>query len=158
PTRFGVASSLAISRAMHVVAVACLAGLALVTPLGPIYLAGVAAVAALLVYEQSLVKADDLSQVKRAFDLNGDVGILYLVVLAAAMYAREIDAPGRRRNPRRERRDLRAADAGGAAGARRERRSRHLRLWPPPVARRARRGGCRRTSPAVPGREVRPRR
>ena len=37
-----------------------------------------AVVAALLAYEQSLVRADDLSQVKRAFDLNGYVGILYL--------------------------------------------------------------------------------
>ena len=41
-----------------------------------------ALVALLLVYEQSLVRADDLSQVKRAFDLNGYVGILYLLVLA----------------------------------------------------------------------------
>ena len=32
----------------------------------------------LLVYEQSLVSEHDLSQVKRAFDLNGYVGILYL--------------------------------------------------------------------------------
>ena len=51
-----------------------------------VYLAGVAVVAALLVYEQSLVRADDLSQVKRAFDLNGYVGILYLLVLAASLY------------------------------------------------------------------------
>ena len=42
--------------------------------------------AALLVYEQSLVRADDLSQVKRAFDLNGYVGILYLLVLAVSIY------------------------------------------------------------------------
>ena len=54
---------------MHVGAVVCMALLALVVPLGPIYLAGVALVAALLVYEQSLVSRDDLSQVKRAFDL-----------------------------------------------------------------------------------------
>ena len=40
----------------------------------------------LLVYEQSLVRADDLSQVKRAFDLNGYVGILYLVVLAVSLW------------------------------------------------------------------------
>ena len=46
--------------------------------LGPVYFAGVAGVAALLVWEQSLVRADDLSQVKRAFDMNGWVGILYL--------------------------------------------------------------------------------
>jgi 4-hydroxybenzoate polyprenyltransferase len=88
PARFGVEASLLISRVMHVIAVACLLSLALVAPLGPVYLAGVTVVAALLVYEQSLVRADDLSQVKRAFDLNGYVGILYLIVLAAAIYGR----------------------------------------------------------------------
>jgi len=87
PVRFGIRGSLAISRLMHVVAVVCLVALALVAPLGPTYLAGVAVVAALLVYEQSLVRADDLSQVKRAFDLNGYVGILYLFVLAVSLYA-----------------------------------------------------------------------
>jgi 4-hydroxybenzoate polyprenyltransferase len=89
PVRFGVRASLAISRAMHVVTVVCFAALAFVTPLGSVYFAGVAIVAALLVYEQSLVRADDLSQVKRAFDLNGFVGILYLIVLAASLYVRE---------------------------------------------------------------------
>jgi 4-hydroxybenzoate polyprenyltransferase len=88
PVRFGVATSLVISRIMHLVAVTCLFALALVMPLGPIYFIGVAVVAALLVYEQSLVTAGDLSQVKRAFDLNGYVGILYLIVLASALYAR----------------------------------------------------------------------
>ena len=88
PVRFGVPVSLTISRVMHVFAVACLVALVFVTPLGRLYLAGVAAVAAMLVYEQSLVRADDLSQVKRAFDLNGYVGILYLLVLVAALYVR----------------------------------------------------------------------
>jgi 4-hydroxybenzoate polyprenyltransferase len=86
PVRFGVRRSLTISRAMHVGAVACLAAVALVAPLGPIYLAGVAAVGMLLAYEQSLVSPTDLSQVKRAFDLNGYVGILYLVTTAIALY------------------------------------------------------------------------
>jgi len=86
PVRFGVAASLTISRLMHVVTVACLLGLSLVTPLPGWYALGVALVAGLLVYEQSLVSADDLSQVKRAFDLNGYVGILYLIVLAVAVY------------------------------------------------------------------------
>ncbi len=88
PVRFGVPASLSISRAMHVVAVACFAALPWVTPLPLLYLGGVALVAILLVYEQSLVTSDDLSQVKRAFDLNGYVGILYLVVLAVSIYAR----------------------------------------------------------------------
>jgi 4-hydroxybenzoate polyprenyltransferase len=86
PVRFGVPTSLAISRLMHVLAVASFVALAFVAPLGPIYLVGVAIVAALLVYEQSLVRADDLSQVKRAFDLNGYVGILYLLILVASLY------------------------------------------------------------------------
>jgi 4-hydroxybenzoate polyprenyltransferase len=86
PVRFGVRRSLWISRLMHVGTIACLAMLASVAGLGPIYLLGVAAVAALLSYEQSLVSATDLSQVKRAFDLNGYVGILYFIVTAASIY------------------------------------------------------------------------
>ena len=86
PVRFGIARALAISRGMHVVAVLCLAALGPVADLGPLYLAGVAGVAVLLVYEQSLVSEDDLSQVKRAFDLNGYVGLLYLATTAAAIY------------------------------------------------------------------------
>jgi hypothetical protein len=40
------------------------------------------------VYEQSLVSEHDLSRVKKAFDLNGYVGILYLVTTAVAIYFR----------------------------------------------------------------------
>jgi 4-hydroxybenzoate polyprenyltransferase len=88
PVRFGVRRSLMMSRAMHVIAVVCLAALAGVADLGPIYLAGVGLVAVLLVYEQSLVSEQDLSQVKRAFNLNGYVGILYFLSTAASLYVR----------------------------------------------------------------------
>ena len=88
PVRYGVAASLWISRAMHVAAVVCMALLAQAAPLGPLYLVGVVLVAVLLVYEQSLVSRDDLSQVKRAFDLNGYVGILYFATTAAAVFIR----------------------------------------------------------------------
>ena len=86
PVRFGIPRALAISRAMHVVTIVCLAGLGRAASLGPVYFAGVVGVAALLVWEQSLVRADDLSQVKRAFDMNGWVGVLYLVTTAVAIY------------------------------------------------------------------------
>lgn len=86
PVRFGVRQSLLISRGMHVLTVACLLALTWAADLGPVYLAGVAGVALLLAYEQSLVTEHDLSQVKRAFDMNGYVGILYLVTTAAAIY------------------------------------------------------------------------
>jgi 4-hydroxybenzoate polyprenyltransferase len=86
PVRFGIARSLAISRLMHVGAVLSLASLALIVPLGWVYLVGVAVVATLLVYEQSLVSSHDLSRVKQAFDLNGYVGILYFIVTAISLY------------------------------------------------------------------------
>jgi 4-hydroxybenzoate polyprenyltransferase len=86
PVRFGIARSLVISRVMHVGAVLSLASLALIVPLGWVYLAGVAAVATLLLYEQSLVTPQDLSRVKQAFDLNGYVGILYFIVTAISLY------------------------------------------------------------------------
>jgi 4-hydroxybenzoate polyprenyltransferase len=86
PVRYGVARSLLISRLMHVGTILCMAGLAWLVPLGAIYHAGVALVAALLIYEQSLVSVTDLSQVKRAFDMNGYVGIVYFLVTALALY------------------------------------------------------------------------
>ncbi len=86
PARFGVPAALKISRAMHAITIASLMALPLVTPLPWFYLVGVCGVAAMLAYEQSLVHPDNLSQVKRAFDLNGYVGILYLLILAASIY------------------------------------------------------------------------
>jgi 4-hydroxybenzoate polyprenyltransferase len=88
PVRFGVARSLTISRAMHVATIICMTALGMLAALGPIYFAGVAMVAALLFYEQSLVSEHDLSQVKRAFDLNGWVGILYFAATGIALYVR----------------------------------------------------------------------
>jgi 4-hydroxybenzoate polyprenyltransferase len=86
--RFGIPRALTISRGMHVATIACMAALAWVAPLGAVYLLGVGLVAGLLIYEQSLVTSTDLSQVKRAFDLNGYVGILYFLTTAAAVFLR----------------------------------------------------------------------
>ena len=86
PARFGVARSLHFARGFHAVAVVSLLAVALVMPLGTLYVTGVVGVAVLLAYEQSLVRAHDLSRVKQAFDMNGYVGILYLATTAAALY------------------------------------------------------------------------
>ncbi len=88
PVRFGVPRSIAMSRALHVVTVACMAALGVVAQLGPLYQVGVGLVAVLLAYEQSLVSAADLSQVKRAFDMNGWVGLLYLATTGLSVYVR----------------------------------------------------------------------
>ena len=86
PARFGVAAAIRLSRLMHVGAVVAMAALWRAAELPALYLGGVAIVAVLLVYEQSLVSDDDLSQVKKAFDLNGYVGIVYFVATALALY------------------------------------------------------------------------
>jgi 4-hydroxybenzoate polyprenyltransferase len=87
PVRFGIEKSLWISRAMHLGAILCLAFLGVIAELDMVYFIGAAAVAGLLMYEQSLVSATDLSRVKLAFDLNGYVGILYFLVTAISVYA-----------------------------------------------------------------------
>jgi len=86
PTRYGVRTSITLSRVMHVVTVTAMAALWWAAHLPALYLGGVAVVAILLTYEQSLVRADDLSQVKKAFDLNGYVGIVYFATTALALY------------------------------------------------------------------------
>jgi len=86
PTRFGVGLAIVISRVLHVATVAAMTALWRVADLAPLYLAGVAVVGGLLAYEQSLVSEGDLSQVKKAFDLNGYVGILYFAATALALF------------------------------------------------------------------------
>jgi 4-hydroxybenzoate polyprenyltransferase len=86
PVRFGIANAIRLSRVMHVATVIAMAALWRVADLPLVYLGGVALVAALLLYEQSLVSQDDLSQVKKAFDLNGYVGIIYFAATALALY------------------------------------------------------------------------
>jgi len=86
PARLGVAGALRVSRGLHVAAVLLLAGLPALVPglVGPLYLAGVGATAALLAYEQSLVRADDLSRVNAAFfTVNGFVSLGLLAFTAA---------------------------------------------------------------------------
>jgi 4-hydroxybenzoate polyprenyltransferase len=86
PTRFGVGPAIRLSRIMHVATIVAMAALWRVAALPSSYLAGVAIVGALLAYEQSLVSERDLSQVKRAFDLNGYVGIIYFAATALSLY------------------------------------------------------------------------
>jgi 4-hydroxybenzoate polyprenyltransferase len=85
PVRFGVGTAIHLSRLMHVATVVTMAALWRAAALPPLYLAGVLVVACLLVYEQSLVSERDLSQVKRAFDLNGYVGIIYFAATAISL-------------------------------------------------------------------------
>lgn len=84
PAAVGTGAALRIAAACHLVTLLLLASLPLVcprVPLGWIYLAGVAAVAALLVYEHLLVRPSDLSRAGAAFfNVNAVISIGLFVV------------------------------------------------------------------------------
>ena len=87
PSRLGVARSLTISRVLHAGMVLLLALAWKALGLGILGLLGVIAVAGLLVYEQSLVRADDLSRVNAAFfAVNGWVSVLFLLFWGADIW------------------------------------------------------------------------
>jgi 4-hydroxybenzoate polyprenyltransferase len=85
PKRFGIATALMIARAMHLGVIGLLSWLALSFGLPWLAWAGIAVVAALLAYEHSLVKEDDLSKLDAAFfTVNGYISLLFLVFWGAA--------------------------------------------------------------------------
>jgi 4-hydroxybenzoate polyprenyltransferase len=77
PKRFGIASALVIARLMHAGVVVLLSWLAASFALPWPAWAGIVVVAALLAYEHSLVKANDLSKLNAAFfTVNGYISML----------------------------------------------------------------------------------
>ncbi len=85
PKAFGVAGALKIARAMHIVMVGLLAWLALSFHLAWPAWVGIAVVTALLAYEHSLVKPNDLSKMNAAFfTVNGYISLLFLLFWGAA--------------------------------------------------------------------------
>ena len=85
PKRFGIANALWIARLMHVGVVILLSWLAASFSLPWPAWAGIVVVAALLGYEHSLVKANDLSKLNAAFfTVNGYISMLFLLFWGAA--------------------------------------------------------------------------
>jgi len=94
PARFGIAGALWIARLFHLIMVGCLVALAGSFHLGWLSLTGIGAVVLLLLYEHSLVKADDLSRVNAAFfTVNGYVSVLFFLFWAADIYFLGLHAP-----------------------------------------------------------------
>jgi len=87
PKRFGIARALTIARLMHVAVVALLCWLAWSFALPWLAWAGIAVVAALLAYEHSLVKPNDLSRLNAAFfAVNGYISVLFFLFWGAAVW------------------------------------------------------------------------
>ena len=83
PRYLGVTRALWVARAFHVIMLALLVALLWSFGMGKVAVAGVVVVAALLVYEHSLVSADDLSKLNAAFfTMNGVIAVIFFVFLA----------------------------------------------------------------------------
>lgn len=79
PARFGVPVAFVVARACHLATVAFLVAAGLGLDVGLLYWLGVAAVAALLAYEHSLVSPSDTSRLDTAFfTMNGVMSVTFL--------------------------------------------------------------------------------
>jgi 4-hydroxybenzoate polyprenyltransferase len=79
PSTFGEANALGIARVLHLTTVSALAIAGLGAGAGVLYFAGVLVAGVLLLYEHSLVKADDFSRLDAAFfTMNGVISIVFL--------------------------------------------------------------------------------
>jgi 4-hydroxybenzoate polyprenyltransferase len=83
-TRFGVRGAFTAARTAHIGTVACLVGVGLGLDVGVLYWVGVAVVAALLAYEHSLVRPDDLRRLDMAFfTMNGVISVAFAAFVIA---------------------------------------------------------------------------
>jgi len=87
--RFGARGVFAGARVLHLGTIALLASAGLGLGVGILYWLGVATVAALLAYEHSLVRPDDLGRLDAAFfTVNGVISIVFLGFVLADVLAR----------------------------------------------------------------------
>lgn len=90
PRFVGVARALWIARGFHLVMILLLIAMIPAFGLGRLAIAGVVAVALLLLYEHSLVKADDLSKLNAAFfTMNGVISVVFAGFVAADILLRK---------------------------------------------------------------------
>jgi 4-hydroxybenzoate polyprenyltransferase len=89
PAKFGIARSLWISRALHAGAFAALVALYFLTNPGVLAIVGVFATGALLVYQHTLVRANDLSRLNAAFfTTNAFVSVILFLTFGSAVFLR----------------------------------------------------------------------
>ena len=90
PRHIGIGPALWIARAFHLVMLIFLLALLFAFALGKLAVAGVIAVALLLLYEHSLVKPNDLSRLNAAFfTMNGVISVVFALFVAADLLLRK---------------------------------------------------------------------
>jgi len=83
PARFGVRTSLLLTKILHFISIAFLSWVGIRLNLGIFYFIGVCFTAILLTYENSIIKPNDLSKLNMAFfTMNGVVSILMFCFVA----------------------------------------------------------------------------
>ncbi|MGH9707708.1 MAG: UbiA-like polyprenyltransferase [Candidatus Acidiferrales bacterium] len=88
PRKFGIGRALGIARGMHIFMIGLLVWLAWAFHLSWPAWVGIGVVGALLAYEHSLVKSNDLSKINAAFfTVNGYISLLFLLFWGAAAFA-----------------------------------------------------------------------
>jgi 4-hydroxybenzoate polyprenyltransferase len=89
PRHLGIRTALVIARLFHIVMLGLLVALIVTFGLGKLAVAGVIAVAALLLYEHTLVRHDDLSKLNAAFfTMNGVISVVFFVFVAGDLLLR----------------------------------------------------------------------
>ena len=89
PRHLGIHSALWVARGFHLLMLGLLIALVFAFGLGKLAFVGVVAVAALLAYEHSLVRHDDLSKLNAAFfTMNGVISVVFFVFVAADLLIR----------------------------------------------------------------------
>jgi 4-hydroxybenzoate polyprenyltransferase len=89
PRYFGIKNALVIARLFHIVMLGLLVALVVTFGLGKLAVAGVIVVAALLLYEHTLVRHDDLSKLNAAFfTMNGVISAVFFLFVAADLLVR----------------------------------------------------------------------
>jgi 4-hydroxybenzoate polyprenyltransferase len=89
PRYCGIGRALWIARLFHVLMLLLLVALVFAFGLGKLAVAGIVVVALLLIYEHSLVSADDLSRLNAAFfTMNGVISVLFFFFIAGDLLLR----------------------------------------------------------------------
>jgi 4-hydroxybenzoate polyprenyltransferase len=89
PCNFGIRPALWIARAFHLAMLLLLISMVPAFGLGKLSVAGIVVVTLLLLYEHSLVKAEDLSRLNAAFfTMNGVISVVFLLFLSGDLLIR----------------------------------------------------------------------
>ncbi len=84
PAALGARGAITVSRILHLVCAALFLLTGLAFGAGTIFFVGVGMIAVMLLYEQSLVRADDLSRIDAAFfNINGAISVVFCLMVVA---------------------------------------------------------------------------